>query len=281
MRYDFPARVTRSSEFFPFPLEVIAMTHRVGLLLLALGVAVHAAQGRDDKKEQNALDPKVVDIVKQVGAIYKDAKSIHVDIGLTVIQDGENKKTEIKTTGSYHIERPNRLALRTKGGDNGKAGFEYVTDGKQVYIFQRPLNQYMTDEAPASLSDVAVALQQQRYSNTGILFQNVLTDDPAGALMDGVDSCSYAGTEKVGDANAHHLKFSQAQFNWEMWVPTEGKPFVLKIVTTRDADNGKNIVEERYSNWKIDAPAGKDAFTFTAPDGAKKVEQFDSGESGQ
>jgi hypothetical protein len=256
------------------------MTHRVGLLLLALGVAVHAAQGRDDKKEQNALDPKVVDIVKQVGAIYKDAKSIHVDIGLTVTQDGENKKTEIKSTGTYDIERPNRLALRTKGGDNGKAGFEYVTDGKQVHIFQRRLNQYMTDEAPASLDDVAKALQQ-RASNTGILFANVLTDDPAGSLMEGVNSCSYAGVEKVGDTNAHHLKFSQDQFNWEMWVPTEGKPFVLKIVTTRDTDNGKNVVDERYSNWKIDAPAGKDAFSFAAPSGAKKVEQFDSGESGQ
>jgi hypothetical protein len=280
MRYDFPARVTRFSEFFPFPLEVIAMTHRVGLLLLALGVAVHSAQGRDDKKEQNALDPKVVDIVKQVGALYKDAKSIHVHIGLTVTNDGDNKKTEIKSTGSYDIEKPNRLALRTKG-DNGKAGIEYVTDGKQVNILRRRPNQYTTDEAPASLSDVAQALQMLRYDNTGILFQNVLTDDPAGALMDGVNSCSYAGTEKVGDTNAHHLKFEQDAFNWEMWVPTEGKPLVLKIVTTRDTDNGKNVVEERYSNWKVDAAADKNAFSFTAPNGAKKVEQFDSGESGQ
>jgi hypothetical protein len=256
------------------------MTHRVGLLLLALGVAVHAAQARDDKKEQNALDPKVIDIVKQVGAIYKDNKSIHGDIDVTVTNEGDNKKTETKSTGSYDIEKPNRLALRTKG-NNGKAGIEYVTDGKQVHILRRRLNQYTTDEAPASLSDVAQALQMQGYPNTGILFQNVLTDDPAGALMDGVNSCSYVGTEKVGDTNAHHLKFMQDAFNWEMWVPTEGKPLVLKIVTTRDTDNGKMIVEEKYSNWKFDTPHGKDAFHFSAPSGAKKVEQFDSGESAQ
>jgi hypothetical protein len=254
------------------------MTHRVALLLLALGFAAHAAQGGDDKKEQTALDPKVIEIVKQVGAIYKDAKSIHGDLSLAVTNDGE-KKAEIKTTGTYDIEKPNRLALRTKSED-GKAGIEYITDGKQVNILRRRLNQYMSDEAPASLSDVSQALQMQGYPNTGILFQNVLTDDPAGALMDGVNSCSYAGTEKVGDTNAHHLKFMQDAFNWEMWVPTEGKPLVLKIVTTRDTDNGKMIVEEKYSNWKIDSPAGKEVFSF-APNGAKKVEQFDSGESGK
>ena len=257
------------------------MTYRVGLLVLALGVAVHSAQARDDKdkKEQNQLEPKVVDIVKQVGAIYKDAKPIHVDIALTVTRDNENKKTETKTTGTYDIEKPNRLALRTKG--KGKAGIEYIADGKQVHVFQHRLNQYTQDEAPASLSDIAQALQQQGYPNTGILFQNVLTDDPAGALMDGVNTCTYVGVEKVGGVSAHHMKFTQDAFNWEMWVPTEGKPLVLKIVTTRDTDNGKLVVEEMYSNWKLDEAPAKDAFAFTAPEGAKKVDQFDSGDSGQ
>jgi hypothetical protein len=96
--------------------------------------------------------------------------------------------------------------------------------------------------------------------------------------MDGVNSCSYAGKEKVGDVDAHHLKFSQDAFDWEMWVAVEGKPWIVKMTSSRGNDQGKFSTEELYRNWKLDEKPAKDVFAFTAPKEAKKVDAFQPNE---
>ena len=37
-------------------------------------------------------------------------------------------------------------------------------------------------------------------------------------MMDGVRTVTYAGTEKRDNVECHHLKFTQDDFDWEMWV---------------------------------------------------------------
>ena len=98
--------------------------------------------------------------------------------------------------------------------------------------------------------------------------------------MQGVNSCSYAGKDKVNDAPAHHLKFSQDQFDWELWVAAEGKPLVLKVLTTFSNDDRKTVVTETYKDWKLGDEPGKNAFSFSPPDGAKKVEEFTRRQAG-
>jgi hypothetical protein len=109
---------------------------------------------------------------------------------------------------------------------------------------------------------------------TGILIPNLLNDDPGDSLLQGVNSCSYVGLDKVDGTSAHHMKFSQDQFDWEMWVAAEGKPFVLRMSQSVDGPNAKTRFTETYKNSTVDAPAGKDAFTFAPPKDAAKVDEF-------
>jgi hypothetical protein len=87
-----------------------------------------------------------------------------------------------------------------------------------------------------------------------------------------VTECSYAGKEKVGDVEAHHIKYKQPQFDWELWVAATGKPVVVKMATKQSGPGGSANYTETYSGWKFDAEPGKDTFTFKAPEGAKKVD---------
>jgi len=249
------------------------MRYLIGFAALALAVVGPSARADDKAKGQDTIDPKVVDIVKKAGALYKDAKSIHCDVALEITVDGENQKQQRKPTGTYDIERPNRLSLRRHGADGDKGDLHFVADGKKLFVLRPDIKQYTTDEAPDSLADIGQNLLRIRPTS-GMLFQNVLAEDPADALMDGVNSCSYAGEEKVGDTPAHHMKFVQDQFSWEMWVAKEGKPLVLKMKNIRENDNGKVVAVETYSNYKIDAPIAKDVFAFTPPKDAKKVDEF-------
>jgi hypothetical protein len=173
------------------------------------------------------------------------------------------------------MEKPNHFSLRTKLDGDPKSGPDVVCDGKKLYLQAKKLKQYVEDDA-ADLPTIGQSLLGVGKANTGILFQNVLADNPYEALMEGVTKCTYAGKEKVNGEETHHLKFEQPNLNWELWVAAEGKPYVLKVLSVLEGDNGKVSTIETYRNWKVDAEPAKDAFTFT-PDGeAKKVKEIRS-----
>jgi hypothetical protein len=100
----------------------------------------------------------------------------------------------------------------------------------------------------------------------------LLTDDPGETLMFGVNTAVYAGIERIDDLPAHYLKFTQDDFDWELWVAVEGKPLVLKMRST--FAGGTVGIVERYTNWQIDASAPEGTFTFKPPEGAKRVERL-------
>ncbi len=91
----------------------------VSALLTALALLVPAMTGR--LHADDAIDKKVVDIVKQTGDLYKNARSLHAegDFVSKVASGGE--KRDIKVKAVYDIERPNHLSLKTEvDGDPAK-----------------------------------------------------------------------------------------------------------------------------------------------------------------
>src|SRR5262249_27358099 len=160
----------------------------------------------------------------------------------------------------YEIERPNHLALKTEFNGDPKKGPNVVTDGKKLTVYRKALKQYLQEESPQNLAEIGMRLMQVGPAMTGMLFINVLAADPAEQLMDGVNSSSYVGPDKVDGMPVHRMKFSQDQFDWEMWVAAEGKPFVLRMIRIADGPNGKVTTTETYKNWKLDAAPPKDAF---------------------
>jgi hypothetical protein len=237
----------------------------LGLALTALGMAGACARGESD------LDKKVVTIVKQVGALYKNAKSLQVDATLATTREQGDEKKEVKITATFAWERPNHFALRSQVEKDANAGLEIVCDGKMLYVLGRRLKQYTEVSAPAKMPEIGRVLPRYGHAATGMLFQNLLEEDPDVMLLDGVTACSHAGIEKVGDKAAHHLRFTQPDFTWEMWVAAEGQPFVLKAATTHLVENAKIVTVESYTDWKLDAALPAKAFAFTAPMDATKV----------
>jgi hypothetical protein len=94
--------------------------------------------------------------------------------------------------------------------------------------------------------------------------------------MFGVNTGVYAGIERIHDRPAHCLRFTQDDFNWELWVAAEGKPVVLKMRSTFPRGDQQVVIVESYKNWKIDAAQPADSFKFKPPDDAKKVARFGS-----
>jgi len=247
----------------------------LGTLALAFLLSVgflsqqHQLRAADDK-----LDKKVIEIVKQAGELYKNAKTMHAE-GTVVTKAEGGDAREAKVTAVYDVEKPMHFSLRTKINGDATKGPDMVTDGKKMFIYRKAQKQYVEFDAPGSLAETGLDLLRRGLSQaSGMLFANIMGADPADQLMEGVFECSYAGLDKVDGKPVHRLKFKQEGMDWELWVASEGKPYVLRMINMREGPNGKVTTTESYSNWKLDAPIAKETFTFKAPEGATKVDEF-------
>lgn len=240
---------------------------------LTLVLAVGVSWADDKKDDKPAIDKKTEDLVKKVGALYKDAKSFHTDatIDTTITADDKDKR-EIKIKATFDGQRPNRFAMRSKHVNDDNAGLEVVSDGKMLFVHGKRLKQYTEGKAPSELTGIGRSIMQYGHMATGMLFQNLLAEDPGELLLDGVTEGKHAGVEKVGGKEAHHLKFKQDNFDWELWVAAEGQPLVLKASSTHPTqDGGKAVTVETYTNWKINGEPAGEAFAFKPPEASKKV----------
>jgi hypothetical protein len=247
------------------------------ILIISILVLAGAPAARADDAKAKELDKKVTDLVKQVTDLYKNAKSLHVEAAVETHVEATDQKREIKSAAVYDLMKPNLFALETRLNGDANAGPNVVCDGKILFVHAKRLKQYTETEAPEDLAGVGRVLPTFGHAATGMLFQNLLTDEPYETLMDGVTECSYKGKEKVNETEAHHLAFAQPDMKWELWVAAEGKPLVLKASSTRDIENGKMTTVETYREWKVDDKPAKSIFSFTAPEGVKKVKIFKQG----
>jgi hypothetical protein len=237
--------------------------------LLAMGIA-----GADDAKAKKSpkRDPKALEVIKQVADLCKNAKTLHVEMDVeTHVQNGEEKQ-DIQNRCNYDVERPARFALRTRHLTDKQSGLDYISDGKTLLVHSMRLKQYTESEAPKSVTEVGERLARFGRSSTGFVLPNVLTDDPYESLVDDIISCSYAGKEKVGPADAHHVKVVHPEIKWEMWIAAAGKPLVLKATTLVAVDEIRVTATETYKDWKLDETLDKAAFSITAPADATKVD---------
>jgi hypothetical protein len=241
-----------------------------GLILLTSGTTARVLA--DDK-----LDEKVVGIVKKTGELYKNAKSFHAEADIVTTTGSDSQKREIKVKALYDIERPAHLSLKTQMDGDATKGPDIIADGKKLFIHGKSRKQYIEEDSPEGLQAIGFRLLQIGPAMTGMLFANVLADDPGDTLMQGVNSCSYVGLEKIDGTPVHHMKFSQDGFDWEMCVASEGKPYILRMIRIAEGRNGKETTTETYKNWKLDGEFPEGTFKFSPPNGVTKVDDFGDG----
>jgi thiol-disulfide isomerase/thioredoxin len=251
-----------------------SLAARGSTVLLLCAVAALGA-GPDDSK---AGARKGEAVLQRMADYYKKAKSFAVDVD----RDQKLGPMAMKTTVSVVFERPNKVAIRSKGP---MPGVDIVSDGKTLTMSVGALKRYTQSKAPASLSDVGGdPLTQQVLMGTlqGTMIMELAAADPYKALMDGVKTCELVGDEDVDGAKAQHVKCTQDEFDWEVWVAAQGDPVIRKVTVdmskalakmpqAAQLKGQKLEMVQTFKGWKIDAPADEKAFAFEPPADSKKV----------
>ncbi len=220
-------------------------------------------------------------MLRRTADYFKKAKSFTVDV------DREQKlgAQSMKATMGVAVERPNKLAVRTHGGG---MDLDLVSDGKTLSVSIPPVKRYVQSKAPAALTDLGGDPITQSIVTSilqGTLLSELISDDPYKSLMDGVKTSAYVGEEVLDGVKTHHVKFTQDQFDWEVWVPVEGDPLPRKAVVdmTKTIANTPAAAQLKgqkfemiqvFKGWKVGAAPDEKAFAFQPPAGFQKAESL-------
>jgi thiol-disulfide isomerase/thioredoxin len=252
----------------------------LSVTLAAVSLAATAGRAVAADAVAPQLDAKADAIVRAFCTHVQALPRFTCELTLTMKTASEGMKQEIETTYGFAMEKPNKMALRHK---RGMAGNTVVSDGTNLFTCLGMVNRYEEKKAPATLEEL---FQSAPMAGNMLFLDNLLRKDVYGAIMEGVTQMSLAGRETVDGRECDRLSFKQDDFDWEMWITTGDQPTVVQVRTDMSKSmaamrsdmpgmkSAKMTVENHFANWVTGAELPKDAFAFTPPEGAKKVDSL-------
>jgi len=133
------------------------------------------------------------------------------------VPDGQLRR-QLTNVRRVALERPNHLAADATGDTLNRASWY---DGRTVTVLDKAHNVYATIEVPATID----ATFDKLSDDYGVVLPlvDLLYSDPYGVLMEGVTYGRYLGIHQAAGVACHHLAFSQATIEWQIWIDAGGQ----------------------------------------------------------
>jgi hypothetical protein len=193
------------------------------------------------------------------------ALSVTFDASIEVITP-QLEKIQYANSGQVVLARPDKLRASRAGG---YAEVELVFDGKSATVHGKSINAYAQLDAPGTTDQLFDKLREELGMQ--IPGADLLFTDTFAVLTKDVIEAKHIGVGVVGGVECEHLAFRNDDTDWQIWVQAGAQPFPRKLVITTKSLAGAPQYVLQVREWKAEAPTSADAFTFKAPDGAKKV----------
>lgn len=192
--------------------------------------------------------------------------SIAYDSDVEVITH-DLQKIQFASSGQLRLSRPDKLQANRTGGYSDA---EFFFDGKTFTIYGKHLNAFAQSDSPGSIDEVVDRLRSEYHveaPGADLLLSRVYDE-----LIAGVVEAKHIGRGVIDGVECEHLAFRNQDTDWQLWVEAGDRPIPRKYVITSKAVTGGPQYTLRIKEWKTDQQPAADAFTFTPPAGAKKVD---------
>ncbi len=235
-----------------------------------------------------AADQKSDEVLHQVSSFYVGLKTWKSRLIQKLVASSETKTVELLSVVDVSVKQPNMIALNLRAGMPG--GSMYC-DGKDSYFYSQILNKY--NVKPATELEKLFSDSSSRYVNGPYAMYSLLPSlvgkDPYTSIMAGVRKAEYVGDEDVDGTPCHHLRFTQANFNWDLWVDSGKNPWIVKVSPDLFADlastapkslgralakNTKMALTFRYKNWVANPSLKRSVFDFEPPPESTEAKTF-------
>lgn len=192
--------------------------------------------------------------------------SVNIRVGYDVLQDS-GQKIEFGEKRTVTVSRPDRVRIDAEQSDGDK--HMVLMDGKDITVFHATQNVYATTPKPGTIDD-AIAYFRSELRMRLPLAALIVNQLPA-EFERRVQSIDYVEQTDILGVPAHHLAARTANVDFQVWVADGDRPLPLRVVLTYKAENGQPQFWAQFSDWELAPEISETTFTFTPPDGARKI----------
>lgn len=233
----------------------------LSLLISALAVAAVA-------QEPSAIAPRAVEILKQARTTLASAQTLALSADVTVDEvAGTGQKLQSGGVVTIRLQRPNRV-LAEHNGDRFHRVISY--DGKSVTVLDVDKGLYASFDAPDTIDGMLTFARE----NFGVTFPlgEMISAKPAEQILSKVESGLYLGLHKVAGTPCHHLAFTTASVDWQIWVEDGAQALIRKLVVTYKTMPQSPQFTAVIRNWELGKPLAEGALKLVIPKDASKIE---------
>lgn len=214
------------------------------------------------------LDPRADEILKKMGALLAAAPRFALEAEETFDEVSENApRVQLTNLRRVGVERPSRFAADVTGDTLTRASWY---DGKTLTVLDKARNVYLSVEAPGTI-DAVLDKVADEYGVV-IPLTDLLYADPYATLSEGVLYGEYLGLHQAAGVLCHHLAFSQATIDWQIWIEAGEQPLPRKLVITYVNEPGQPQYAAVIRRITLDPKFAEGLFQFEAPEGATRID---------
>ena len=179
----------------------------------------------------------------------------------------ELQKLQFASSGQLLLNRPNQLRATRTGG---YADVEFIIDGKTFTVNDRENRAYAQSNAAGSVDQVIGRLRDEHFVEAP--GADLLLSNSYEALTENVIDARHIGQGVIDGVECEHLAFRTEDTDWQIWIEIGQRPIPRKYVITSKTVTCAPQYTLRIKEWKTDAQIAANAFAFSPPAGAKKLD---------
>ena len=225
----------------------------------------------------DGIDPDADKILRSMSSYVASlpALAVKADVDNEIV-DLNGQKLQLSSAVAILIKRPGSLFISRLGAF---ADVELIFDGNTLTLNGKNKKVYLQKENPGNIDDAIQTIET--IIGLDAPGADLFYSDPYPGLTSGAVSGSYLGTSYVNGVECHYLAFRAAKVDWQIWVQTGDKPLPMKYIITSKWITGSPQYSIRFREWDT-APSFKaNQFSFTAPEGARKLDSIPVNEVGE
>ncbi|UCF33423.1 MAG: DUF2092 domain-containing protein [Phycisphaerales bacterium] len=261
-------------------MAVIAAAALLGSVVPEAGqvVAAMSLQEREPEKaapgqttDEDQIDSKAAAELKKMTTYLDSREKIIFKIQTTweAIQDS-GMKLQFETKQEIGIQRPNRAYWSTIRND-GKAWRAWY-DGNTLTHLDVDENTYVQLSVPGTLNEMLDFVLETFDLPTPPMLDFLYSDTETSFLSE-IKRAVYVGECIQNGKKCYHLAFSKAEVDFQIWIPTDGKPLPVKYSITWTKEPLLPWFVADFLEWNTEPAFADGSFTAIMPTGAKRREE--------
>lgn len=214
------------------------------------------------------IDPRAVEVLRAATDFLAAQQTLSVDwfVSTDTVIDGREKLTEMGS-GGIVLDRAAGFVAHSETGMKSRAFFY---DRKSVNILDIEADAYVTAPFDGEL-EALVARIKAEY-DVVLPIWSVLSRDTAAEFLEAAEHAAYVGPTRISGRLAHHLAFSNYDYDWQVWVADDAdRPEILMIVGTDPYQQGWPQYRAYLSNWNFAPEIDPAAFTYAPDETAERM----------